>query len=82
MFIIIHSILLTALVRLLARVHPNVLYQLVITAEALQALLALVRLHLAIRAGLIGAAVALNIARMLHLYCTLVHENLVVENCG
>lgn len=40
-----------ALVRLLARVHADVLHQLVVRRERLQALLALVRLRVAAAAG-------------------------------
>lgn len=59
------SVAVGALVRLLARVHPDVLHQLVVGGEGLQALLTLVRLHLA----------AVSVA-VVHLHGRLVHEDL------
>lgn len=57
-----------ALVRLLACVHSDMLHQLVVGAERLEALLALVRLHFPAEAALELAGV--------HLHCVLVHEDL------
>lgn len=55
----------------------NVLNELVIAAEALQALLTLMWLYVATdSATRCRRSIALNVARMLHLHRTLVHENL------
>jgi hypothetical protein len=71
------SIAVRALVGLLAGVHANVLNKLVIAAEALQTLLALVRLDLSAHAAARPwRPIALDVARMLHLHRALVHENL------
>lgn len=59
------SVTVGALVGLLAGVHPDVLHQLVVGGEGLQALLTLVRLHL----GAVSVAVV-------HLHGRLVHEDL------
>lgn len=57
-----------ALIRLLPSMDPNVLDELVVRAEGLQTLLALVGLHLA-------PQTPLEFSRV-HLHCVLVHENL------
>lgn len=74
------AIAVRAFVGLLASVYANVLNELMIAAEALQALLALVRLDFtAHSAAGRWRSISLYVAGMLHLHCALMHENLRKE---
>jgi hypothetical protein len=77
------AIAVAALVGLLACVHPDVLHQLVVGAERLEALLTLVRLDLGPCARHEGARAApgrLNRLPRVHLHRRLVHEDLMGDN--
>lgn len=77
------AVAVAALVRLLAGVHPDVLHQLVVGAERLEALLTLVRLDLGPRARHEGARAApgrLHRLPRVHLHRRLVHEDLQGQN--
>lgn len=71
------TVAVSTFVRFLASVNANVLNELVIAAETLQTLLTLVGLYLAAHSTpRRWRTVALNVARMLHLHRTFMHENL------
>lgn len=73
------TVAVAALVGFLAGVHPDVLHQLVVGAERLEALLTLVRLDLGPGARHEGAPAApgsLHRLPRVHLHCRLVHEDL------
>lgn len=75
------AIAVSTFIWLFAGVNTNVLNELMIAAEALQALLTLMGFYVATHAAARRwwTAVALDVARMLHLHCTLMHENLWIK---
>lgn len=82
------SVTVRALVRLFAGMHSDVLHQLMIGAETLQALLALVGFHFSAQLRVCGSAhtadaahigATLHVTRLLHLHRAFVHKNLGVQ---
>lgn len=74
------SIAVCALVGFLSCMNSDMLNELMIAAEALQTLLTLVGFNLATHSTTGSRrSVALNVARMLHLHRTFMHENLRME---